>query len=386
MGPVASESLQHHSGRPLLRSWFFILTLILAFGAWVIALTGQTIASIQISRTAIPTAPPTASPGTSSPGPVVPPSPVIPPPPGSVLVALPSFFPVTSSPGTLWFALIAQLIVFFQLFSALYSNTLRTHTPLLVAFSIIVIVLAAFGVDDNLFSPATSQKLTAAGWLTTAIVDCLWVLCLTAGDGTYTRRVFDFIIGTRDSGESGSSLGAASAALETRFTSVLARVHGTRLRRSKRKTHNGGAGGTTVLNADKPREAFVAPAGYVPPVPPSQGTRASKLQLASTVHSEVASAVENVTPLSSVVHPHESGQEQEMDGGKEAESESEKVPEEELRAVALYTYTGPAEEPNELSFKKGEVLQILDRAGKWWEARKEDGSEGTIPSNYMRII
>lgn len=134
-------------------------------------------------------------------------------------------------------------------------------------------------------------------------------------------------------------MGAASAALETRFTSVLARVHGTRLRRSKRKTHNGGAGGTTVLNADKPREAFVAPAGYVPPVPPSQGTRASKLQLASTVHSEVASAVENVTPLSSVVHPHESGQEQEMDGGKEAESESEKVPEEELRAVALYTCT-----------------------------------------------
>lgn len=39
--------------------------------------------------------------------------------------------------------------------------------------------------------------------------------------------------------------------------------------------------------------------------------------------------------------------------------------------------TGPAEEPNELSFKKGEVLQILDRAGKWWEARKEDGSEGS---------
>jgi hypothetical protein len=57
----------------------------------------------------------------------------------------------------------------------------------------IVIVLAAFGVDDNIFSLAKAQKLTAAGWLVITIVDCLWV-CLTASEGMHTRRIFDIVI------------------------------------------------------------------------------------------------------------------------------------------------------------------------------------------------
>jgi SH3 domain len=39
--------------------------------------------------------------------------------------------------------------------------------------------------------------------------------------------------------------------------------------------------------------------------------------------------------------------------------------------------TAVPDDPNELSFKKGEVLQILDKSGKWWEARKDDGTEGS---------
>jgi SHO1 osmosensor len=31
----------------------------------------------------------------------------------------------------------------------------------------------------------------------------------------------------------------------------------------------------------------------------------------------------------------------------------------------------------ELSFKKGEILDIFDRSGKWWEVRKVDGSKGS---------
>jgi len=58
----------------------------------------------------------------------------------------------------------------------------------------------------------------------------------------------------------------------------------------------------------------------------------------------------------------------------------------EYRAQALYSYTASVDDPNELSFTKGDVLEIVDNQGKWWQARKADGSIGIVPSNYMKLL
>lgn len=42
--------------------------------------------------------------------------------------------------------------------------------------------------------------------------------------------------------------------------------------------------------------------------------------------------------------------------------------------------TASPDDPNEISFSKGEVLDIVDKAGKWWQAKKSDGSVGSAYS------
>ncbi|ORZ26014.1 hypothetical protein BCR42DRAFT_401418 [Absidia repens] len=53
------------------------------------------------------------------------------------------------------------------------------------------------------------------------------------------------------------------------------------------------------------------------------------------------------------------------------------------QATALHSYQASADDPNEISFEKNESLEILDRNGNWWQARKADGTTGIVPSNYF---
>ncbi|ORX88162.1 hypothetical protein K493DRAFT_306744, partial [Basidiobolus meristosporus CBS 931.73] len=60
-------------------------------------------------------------------------------------------------------------------------------------------------------------------------------------------------------------------------------------------------------------------------------------------------------------------------------------PEYKYRVRAAHPYTASREDPNEMSFNKGDVLEVVDTNGKWWHARKPDGTIGIIPSNYYSL-
>ena len=50
------------------------------------------------------------------------------------------------------------------------------------------------------------------------------------------------------------------------------------------------------------------------------------------------------------------------------------------------SYKASEDDPTEISFAKGDVLQIVDSSGKWWQAQRSNGELGIVPSNYLRLI
>jgi len=63
------------------------------------------------------------------------------------------------------------------------------------------------------------------------------------------------------------------------------------------------------------------------------------------------------------------------------------VPPGSIRAKALYAYQADASDPEEVSFSKLDTFDVLDNSRKWWTVRKDsDGRAGIAPSNYLRVI
>ena len=121
-----------------------------------------------------------------------------------------------------------------------------------------------------------------------------------------------------------------------------------------------------------------------------------------TMHSEAPSTIDQNLPMQSMNSPTLTSATKMAAGGANGKKSSRPTtplnatgtgglplatPQAPLLARALYTYKANPDDPNELSFDKGEMLEIIDNRGKWWQVKRRDGSGVAIaPSNYLQLV
>ncbi|KAH0838114.1 hypothetical protein J3R83DRAFT_6360 [Lanmaoa asiatica] len=362
MPPRGNEGLDF---TPILTHYLFLFTTVLSVLAWFIAFISQAIATAQsmvfLSLSSLP---------------------------------LPHIPLLTDgNVGYPWFAIFLQLFLILGIVHTLATDSIAMHRFQISTFGAIAIVFAVLSVNESIFSGRAALDAMAAGWLILAIVDILWVLYFTSEEDSLALHLFNSL-GT-------GGLSPPSRRRRTRGPSVHNMASN-----GYAANYSSGAGiGSQDVPYDpaakmpptigpaavRSQNSFVgggsidgAPRSLGPAPPPPGSAHSTPIPPPG----QLTNPDQNISPTSPLIGSGAAG----VGAGTTLSASSpspEAVPEQEsytYKAKALYAYTASPDDPNEISFIKGEILDILDKQGKWWQARKTDGMVGIAPSNYLQII
>ncbi|KAF5391230.1 hypothetical protein D9757_003030 [Collybiopsis confluens] len=255
--------------------------------------------------------------------------------------------------GTLWLAILLQLTVNFGMLYALFSNSVHSLRLQIVVFSAMSVVLAALGIDKNIFSGQKSRDSIAAAWIILVIIDLLWILVLSPADqNSPMLRVFTKEARIRLSSDSRLPL---KHIYESPIESTSDRI---------REVSSNPRSTIISATSTTPR----TPISVATARPPVVDAHQDPLPDRRSIKSELV--VPPSAPTSSAPSSNYSYTQ---------------------KALALYDCKCH-DAFGELSFLKGDILHVSRTfEKKWWPARKANGQAGesgiaVVPSNYLKII
>jgi len=272
----------------------------------------------------------------------------------------------------LWFGFVIQTILSVVVFKVIIGSraydAAYAYGMQVAILSSIACVFAVMGVDRTIYTSNRVFRAIGAGWLILAVVDLLWAIYFTSPPQSLVGRLAIELGDLRSTKKEEESHGKVEKIGRSTDAFPMSPVH---------------AGGSAQRMSGTPT---MGPDGSRPNV----GHVWNQQRATYTSQSDGGSGGGDATtgPASDpgvLSERRESGRLSGIRVKSEPEPEPEPEPET-YRAEALYDYAGSKDDPNELAFKKGQILQILDKQGKWWLGRADDGSQGIAPSNYLRLL
>ncbi|KAG2022738.1 hypothetical protein CC2G_000465 [Coprinopsis cinerea AmutBmut pab1-1] len=280
--------------------------------------------------------------------------------------------------GRLWFAIFLELALILGVLYTLATDSIDLNRLTISVFGGIAIVLTVQGIDEGIYSGVAARNAMGAGYFILTIVNILWVLYFTAEADSLTLHVFNSL-GT-------GGLSGPNRRRRTRTQSVM-----------NMPTTNGGYAGSYAgggISSGDPYDSKLGGMGYGNGGPGMRSQNSFPSMRDGGAHSisgnTGAGSIHNA-PSGGSINGGDNGPSSPLMAGvgaggtspQDAPGASDTYP---YKAKALYAYSANPEDANEISFAKGEILDILDKQGKWWQARKSDGTVGIAPSNYLQLI
>ncbi|KAF7364599.1 High osmolarity signaling protein SHO1 [Mycena venus] len=280
--------------------------------------------------------------------------------------------------GVMWFAVFLQLFLILGVTGIVSGGDISVFRLQACAFSIMAAVFAVIGVDMSIFAHGQPARGAMAAGVARPrrrrhpLVDSMAVGSSSARESTDAERQASSSRSSKGRGYSVSEIRSDGSLDETKVG-----------HEGRGDPHNGsspeisgdwtGMGRQKIVDRTQEAILIVEEGGEAPdnaqnhsfPPPSSKNRRAVYL--------------EEPRHLSTIYD--------------RSEGTSEDATDPQRDSTSLYPFRVRARSdwiprsPSEISFKKGDILHSAEKEGKrWWKVRKADGSIGSAPSNYFKVL